>query len=69
MSLKILISIGVIPLMLLTGFFVFRFLNNKLRSAGSAITLILYAIMLFVAMAAIFVGGLMAMGMMYDYLS
>jgi len=69
MNIKILITIAVVPLMLLAGYFTFRYLNNRLRSSRNVFSMVLYALLLFLSMAAIFSGGLTGMAMMYSYLT
>jgi hypothetical protein len=69
MDVKVLITIAVVPLMLLAGYFTFRYLNNRLMSSRSTFSMIVYALLLFLAMAAIFSGGLTGMAMMYHYLT
>ncbi|MGC4235542.1 MAG: hypothetical protein QM594_21395 [Niabella sp.] len=69
MSIKIIITIAVVPLMLLAGYFTFRYLNNRLRSSRSTFSMVVYALLLFLSMAAIFSGGLTGMAMMYNYLT
>ena len=69
LSLKIVLAIGIIPLMLLAGFYTYRFLNRKLRSAKGLLNVSLYAIVLLVAIAAIFYGGLVLIAWLYGYIS
>lgn len=67
--LPIIITICVFTLMLISGLYTYRFLNNKLTSSNSWAAIIFYAIALAASLAAIFYLGFLLMGLIYNYLA
>ncbi|MFV0607264.1 MAG: hypothetical protein ACK5NK_15645 [Niabella sp.] len=66
--LQFILTIGIFSLMLLGGWYIYKFVNNKLTSSNSAIAIFLYAILLFALLATVYVLGFVLIGLMYDYI-
>lgn len=66
--LQFIITICIFALMVVSGLYTYRYLNNKLTSSNSWAGIIFYAIALFAALAAISSGGFLLMGLIFEYL-
>ena len=66
--LQFLITICIFSLMLIGGLYTYKYLNNKITSCNTWGGIILYAIFLFAALAGIYCGGFVIMGLIYQYL-
>lgn len=66
--LQFIITICIFLLMLIGGIYTYKFLNNKLTSSNSWAGIILYSIALLAALALIYAGGFLLMGLIYEYL-
>lgn len=67
--LKFLISIAIVSLMSLAGVYTYRFLNHKLTSAHTWAAIIGYALLLLVALAAIYAMTFVFIGLLYTYMA
>ncbi|MCF3107819.1 hypothetical protein LL912_03410 [Niabella sp. CC-SYL272] len=62
---QLLITICVLPLMLLTGFYLYRYINQKLLASETWAQIISFGLLLFVSIAATLCGGLLLMAWLY----
>lgn len=67
--LQAILTIGIFSLMMVGGLYIYRFLNNKLASSNSWAGIIGYSILLFAAIAGIYAGGFIIMGLIFEYLT
>ncbi len=67
--LQFIITIGIFALMLIGGFYTYKYLNNKLTSSNTWGGIIGYSIALLAALATIYGGGFLLMGLIYKYLT
>lgn len=65
-GIQFLITIGVFPLMSFTGFYLYRYINQKLRAAETWAQVIVFGLLLFVGIAAILSGGFLLMAWLYQ---
>jgi len=66
--LQFIITIGIFALMLIGGLYTYKYLNNKLTSSNTWAGIIFYSLALFATLAAIYGGGFLLMGVIYEYL-
>ena len=67
--LQFIITICIFSLMMIGGIYTYKYLNNKLTSSNSWFGIIFYSIALFAALAVIYSGGFILMGLLYDYIA
>jgi len=65
---KIALSILMCGGALFAGFYVYRFLNNKINESRSGWELLLYSLLLFAACAGLFFGAFVSIAFVYNFL-
>ncbi|ANH80571.1 hypothetical protein A8C56_05835 [Niabella ginsenosidivorans] len=68
-GLQLLITLSVLPFMVLTGIYLYRYLNNKLQNARTWFQIIGFGILLFAGIGSVCSGGLLLMIWLYDLFS
>ncbi|AHF17156.1 hypothetical protein [Niabella soli] len=67
-GLQIILTIAIFPLTVLSGLYVYRYLNNKLLNASTRAGIIGFGLLLFLALGGILSAGLWLMAWLYDYM-
>jgi hypothetical protein len=65
---KIVLSVLVCGCALFAGFYLYRFLNNKINESRTGWELLIYSVLLFAACAALFFGAIAVFVFAYEFL-
>ncbi len=68
-GLKISLGLSIIPLMFVAGFYAYKFINNKITSAQTFLSIVFYTLLLLATLGFLFYGGLTAIAMLYSYMT
>jgi hypothetical protein len=68
MAYKLVISLAFIVVLFIAGYYVYRFLNEKLKGADSWLGILIYSMLLFAGLGILLAGGLYVLVKVYTFL-